>query len=246
MSGGAVVNMRGELVGLTTAAASPVAYDVQAGYAIPMDTLGRRIAETLKQGKEVEYGFLGIKLDENVPNGVKEVSRGTPADKADLLAHDVILAVGDRVLEPEDSLTMALSSVPPGQSVTLKVRRNDAVLEKTVLVSKYPVDGPVIATNRPAPWRGLRVDFTSVLGSGSFDLLDSMSRGGVGIVEVEPGSPADQAGLRKGMILTSVDGAPIPTPADFARVVASKADQDVRLTAVVGSVVGAKTIVVKK
>src|SRR5262249_32997620 len=63
MSGGAVINLKGELVGLTTAAANAVGFDAQAGYAIPMDLLGRKVVETLKQGKEYEYGFLGINLD---------------------------------------------------------------------------------------------------------------------------------------------------------------------------------------
>ena len=60
MSGGAVVNMRGELVGLTTMAASPSGFDAMAGYAIPIDRIGRRAVETLKEGKEIEYGLLGI------------------------------------------------------------------------------------------------------------------------------------------------------------------------------------------
>ena len=63
MSGGAVINLKGELVGLTTASANAAGFDAQAGYAIPMDALGRRLVETLRQGKEFEYGFLGIRLD---------------------------------------------------------------------------------------------------------------------------------------------------------------------------------------
>ena len=164
MSGGAVVNMKGELVGLTTTtAAGTVAYDTQAGYALPIDRLGRRIVESLREGKEVEYGFLGISLANEVPNGVGDVGRGTPADKADLVAGDVIVAVAGRKLDLEDGLTMALASVPVGQEVKLTIERGGQTLEKTVLVSKYPVNGRAIATNRPKPWRGLRVDFTSVM-----------------------------------------------------------------------------------
>jgi len=248
MSGGAVVNMKGELVGLTTAAASPVAYDVQAGYAIPMDDLGRRISETLILGKEVEYGFLGISLSKEVPNGVDTVGKGTPAEKADLVTGDVILAVGDRELAAEDGLTMALSTVPAGQNVRLKVLRGDKVLEKTILVSKYPVVGPVIATNRPKPWRGIRVDFTSVLGGGSntFELLSNMSQGGVGVTDVETGSAAEAAGLKKGQIITAVDGQPVPTPADFAKAIVGKDGKDVTLTTQNGRGGPGEKVVVKK
>ena len=48
-------------------AASPAGFDAMAGYAIPMDKLGRRAVETLKEGKEIEYGLLGIKADRASP-----------------------------------------------------------------------------------------------------------------------------------------------------------------------------------
>ncbi|MBV8382683.1 MAG: trypsin-like peptidase domain-containing protein, partial [Planctomycetaceae bacterium] len=58
MSGGAVINILGELVGLTTTSANAAGFDALAGYAIPMDAMGRRAVESLRQGKEVEYGLL--------------------------------------------------------------------------------------------------------------------------------------------------------------------------------------------
>src|SRR5262249_40398802 len=72
MSGGAVINIKGEFVGLTTTGASPVGYDAAAGYAIPMDALGRRAVSELIQGKEVEYSFIGIGLDQT-PNMISDV-----------------------------------------------------------------------------------------------------------------------------------------------------------------------------
>ena len=91
MSGGAVVNMKGELVGLTTMASSPAGFDAMAGYAIPMDRIGRRAVETLKQGKEIEYGFLGITAPTLSTNRVEEVSPNSPADQGQLLANDEIV-----------------------------------------------------------------------------------------------------------------------------------------------------------
>ena len=248
MSGGAVVNMKGELVGLTTAAASPVAYDVHAGYAIPIDALGRRIIETLRQGKEVEYGFLGIGLKEDVPNGVSNVGRGTPAENAGLVVNDVIVGVNDRELDEEDGLTMALALVPIGQDVKLRVRRDDRIEELSVFVSKYPVNGQVIATNRPKPWRGLRVDYSSVIRNGGgfdFNLMNAMAQGGVAVVEAETGSQAEVSGLRKEQIITHVDGQPVPTPAAFAKAVAGKEGKDVTLT-ISSPLDRARQVVVKK
>jgi len=235
MSGGAVVNMKGELVGLTTAAASPVAYDVQAGYAIPMDALGLRVIAALRLGMEAEYGFLGVQLDLDVrkPNTVKSVEGGTPADKADLVAGDEIVAVGGRNLDGEDALTMALAAVPVGEEVTITIRRGNQMLDKTILVSKYPINGQVIATTKSTPWRGLRIDFASILANQlvpGFNALSPMSFGGVVVVEVDPGSSADRAGIKKKQIITEINGRPVPTPAAFAKAAAAAEAKDAILT----------------
>src|SRR5258705_9237173 len=58
-AGGALLNLRGELIGLTTTAATIAGHEQPAGYAIPINAATRRIIETLKQGREVEYGMFG-------------------------------------------------------------------------------------------------------------------------------------------------------------------------------------------
>jgi S1-C subfamily serine protease len=217
MSGGAVVNLKGELVGISTTGGNAEGFDAQAGYAIPLDALGRRIVETLRQGKEVEYGFLGIRLGEGGANVVGPVEAGTPAAQGDLVVGDVITAVGDRPVTAEAGLSLALSAVPVGKPVKLKVLRDGRELEKSVFVSKYPLSGEVIATNRPSPWRGMRVDFTSVLGGSIFpdEKMRAMARGCVGVVEVEPNSPADRAGLKEGQVIIQAAGRRVRTPSEF-------------------------------
>lgn len=221
MSGGAVVNLKGEMVGLTTALATAAGFDAMAGYAIPMDVQGRRIVETLRQGKEYEYGFLGIGLDLAGSNKVTKATPGTPADEGNVLVEDRIVAVGDIPVEDADSLVLAINTMPAGSKVRLKILRQDELIERTVELAKFRVDGEVIATNQPAAWRGLRVDYTSTLPDAPFGeaLLTAMARGGVVVVEVEPGSPAARAGLRRGQFLRSVEGKTFKSPRDFARVV---------------------------
>ncbi len=238
MSGAAVINMKGELVGLSTTGASPAGYDAAAGYAIPMDVLGRRAVGELLQGKEVEYSFIGITLD-LAPNTVKDVRRGTPAFDADLATGDRILEVAGRPLtDDESALPLALALVPVGEPVRLKVLHNGQVVERTMIMSKYPTSdeerSEVIASNRPPKWRGARVDFASVLGDSKyFDrTLNVMSRGGVGVTEIDSGSPGETAGLRKGSVISAVAGQPVRTPAEFRAAVRAFEAKPVELTVV--------------
>ncbi len=195
MSGGAVINLKGELVGLTTMAASPAGFDAMAGYAIPMDKLGRRAVETLKEGKEIEYGLLGIKADANFTNRVGEVTPNSPAALGQLQAGDEIIAVNDTPVFDFDTLVLAVNVYSAGDTVRLKIRRGDETIERTVVLAKVAVDGEIIATNRPKPWRGLRVDYTSALNQPTFgpNVLDPALTGVV-VAEVEEGS----AGRRRG------------------------------------------------
>ena len=221
MSGGAVVNLKGELVGLTTNAANAGGFDAQAGYALPIDTLARRAIEALRQGKEVEYGFLGIMLSEEGTNRIRDVQAGTPAGEGGLVIGDEVVSIGGLPVVDADSLVMAENAFSPGLPIMVRVRRDGVDIEKTVILSKLRILGEVIATNRPAPWRGLRVDFVSTdpkiaLGK---DLLKAMALGGVLVTEVQPGSPADDAGLKVGQIIVSVDGSRVKNPAEFAKAV---------------------------
>jgi serine protease Do len=222
MSGGAVVNLKGELVGLTTSLATVSGFDAMAGYAIPMDVQGRRIIETLKQGKEYEYGFLGIRLDQMGSNRVVAAAPGTPADEGNVLVDDQIVAVGDIPVHDADSLVLAINTMPAGSKVRLKILRQNQPIERTVELAKFPVDGEVIATNRSTPWRGLRVDYTSTFPDASLGqgLLDAMSHGGVRVSDVDSESPAARAGLKRDQIIRSVEGEHLKSPRDFDRIVA--------------------------
>jgi S1-C subfamily serine protease len=223
MSGGAVINLKGELVGLTTTASSPAGFDVQAGYAIPMDRMGRRAVEALRQGKEVEYGLLGIIADPQFSNRVSRVATHSPAALGHLRVGDEILAVNGVPIANFDSLILSVSVYPPGESVRLKIRRSDDIIERTIVLAKFHVDGEVIATNRPKPWRGLRVDYSTTIqmrGNGAPD-NDSVPAGVVA-AEVEEGSPAAAAGLKKGVLIFRVGDRPIHSPRDFAEAVADQ------------------------
>ncbi len=103
--------------------------------------------------------------------------------------------------------------------MVLKLLRSAETLERTVQLAKAPVDGEVIVTNRPAPWRGIRVDYTSMIPQTNFgpSLLDAMAGGGVLITEVETGSPGEKAGLKKGQVIKAIGGRNIRSPSEFMK-----------------------------
>ena len=221
MSGGAVVNMKGELVGLSTTAASPVGFDAMAGYAIPMDRIGLRAVATLKEGKEIEYGLLGIRPVQPSSNRVAEVTPNSPADQGQLQANDEIVAVNDTPVIDFDTLILAINSYGPGDQVRLKIRRGDKELIKNVVLAKYPVDSETIATNRPPPWRGLRVDYLSTFSAQRQAVeLFQQSPTGVVVTEVVEDSPAARAGFRKSQVIREVEKTTVANPSEFARAVA--------------------------
>jgi serine protease Do len=130
--------------------------------------------------------------------------------------------VGDAPVDDIDSLVLAINTMPPGSKVKLKLLRRDELLERTVELAKYRVEGEVIATNRPPAWRGLHVDYTSTLPQTNFaaDMLHAMAIGGVTVTEVEPGSPADKAGLKVGQVIKSIEARKIRSPREFAQAIA--------------------------
>jgi serine protease Do len=220
MSGGAVVNLKGELVGMTTMSSSPAGFDALAGYAIPMDKIARRAIDTLKEGKEVEYGLLGLRADSKHSNIVTELNANSPAALGQLQTNDQIVAVNGIPVTDFDTLVLAVNVYPAGESVRLKIIRNDKTLERTIVLAKLQVDGEVIATNRPKPWRGLRVEYSSVLQRATeFNFAEKITAGVV-VLNVEEGSPAATAGLKRGQLISHVGGEEIHSPREFAEAVA--------------------------
>ena len=221
MSGGAVVNMKGELVGLTTMASSPSGFDAMAGYAIPMDRIGRRAVETLKEGKEIEYGLLGIRAQLGSTNRVEEVTPNSPAAQGDLQTNDEILSVNDIPVTDFDTLILAINSFAPGDEVRLKIRRLGKEMMKSVVLAKYPVDGDMIATNRKPAWRGLRVDYQSTVNArGAIPNFLENLPGGVVVSEVQDGSPAARAGLKRFQVIRQVEKTPVTNPPQFDKAIA--------------------------
>ncbi|MCI0377345.1 MAG: PDZ domain-containing protein [Gemmataceae bacterium] len=221
-SGGALLNLRGELIGLTTAFAAIQGGETPGGFALPLDQGMRRVLAALTRGEEVDYGFLGVGFREkNDPNpgvSIDFVTPGSPADlEARLRVQDIILAVDDVPVEDSDDLFLYLGTHLAGSKVKLKVHRSKARQTSTVTatLAKFYVPGKKIAssTGQRPYFRGLRVDYSSLV----TQQAPGMGRipSGVLVTEVQPGSVAEQAKLRPGEIITHVNEQAVTSPASF-------------------------------
>jgi len=232
-SGGALVNLRGEMVGLTTALAATAGYEQSAGYAYPVDDTFRRVVEALKQGREVEYGYLGIQpgnlSSQEVLAGlsgtrVYAVLPGTPAAKYGLQVGDLITSVDGRPVYDADSLVLSVGRLPVESVVRMGVLRGGRSVELKVTLSKYPVRGKKIVTTPAPDWRGLRVDYlTAVLDPAGRSMYELPSLdAAVAVTDVEEGSPAWEAGLRARDLIRRVEERPVSTPREFHAAVVGK------------------------
>ena len=233
--GGALVNMRGELVGLTTTVAAIAGHEQPAGYAIPIDDTARRIIDTLKQGREVEYGLLGVSFRPAdgsygaiLPNAappeidgvaVLQVYPGSPAARAGLESGDVVTHVGGQRVSDVDSVQLAISARPPLDTVEIGYQRGKRATQVTATLAKLAVSGRKIYANAPPSWRGLRVDYATALDAAS--LGEQIMAGAIDpdgcvlVAEVAQDSPAWQAGIRPRMFISHVGQIRVTTPQEF-------------------------------
>jgi serine protease Do len=240
-SGGAVFNLQGEVVGLISIQSELAA--IGSLVAINVGPPLNRVVEVLRTGQEVEYGYLGVETV-NVTDGeaavlgfdraggvriVEEPLPGTPAARAGLRRNELILSVDGEWIKNSDELYLRVTLAFAGTSVeleTLRDRQRRRVRVKE-LAKATPLGKPII-TNRPASFRGARIDYLTVLlGEITPDqrelqqsLLTGLRQGGVLVREIESGSPADKAGLRLRDIITHVNNLPINGPKEFQRQIA--------------------------
>ena len=231
-SGGALLNLKGEMVGLTTSLAAAAGYEQAAGYAIPVDETFRRVLDELRNGRAVQYGFLGVAPNltadarRAVPYGVlvQEVVQGAPAAVSGIQSGDVITHIDGQPVIDFDNLMLRVGSQPAGQQVELSLERQGRVMPVKLTLAKFRNSAKAIATKQDPAWRGVRVDYWTAVLDIRLDrnLAQEIEDGGCVIVtEVTPDSPAAKAGLKPNMAVTHVEGARVGTPKDFNAAVRS-------------------------
>ena len=242
-SGGALLNLRGELIGLTTSLAAIEGYEKSVGFAIPIDANLRRVVESLSKGLEVEYGFLGLQPDDvllatvrDLPPRIKQptaarvlmVFADSPAALAGLRRDDIVLAVNRKPIFGKLDLLREVGLLGPGVFAELTVWRaaERREFKAQAELGKWPLsdEETLIATEQRHPdWRGLRVDYPTSRAK-YMNWPEQRYPTAVVVTSVAPQSSAANGNLQEGDFITHVEQQPIHTPAEFHAVV-SKLDK---------------------
>jgi len=229
-SGGALLNTRGELVGINTAILSRTGGYQGIGFAVP-SSMARQVMDSLVKYKKVVRGWLGVSIQEVTSElaeefGVKKlkgalvsrVMKGSPADKAGIRQGDVILQFNGKDVEDTGHLRNMVSQTPIASKVKIRLLRQKKELEVEVVVSELPKK---LAEASPSPDEesGNHEESSALAGlvvreltpelAGHFGLDESEK--GVVIVKTDPDSKAYEAGIRPGDIILQINQKNIPT-----------------------------------
>jgi len=246
-SGGPLVNMRGEVIGVNNAIAvtSQFSGNEGIGFAIPSN-MARDVMTQLIKGGKVVRGFLGVTIQDigeelarsfKLPHAhgalITRVAEETPAAEAGLKEGDFIVAVGGKKIGNVNDLRNAIAAVKPGTTVKLEIYRDGKKQTVSATVAPQP-DDMAAAFDPSEPGKATLTKFglevaTLTPGLAEKSGYDSSTHGVI-ITEVDPGGSAAEEGLRQGMVITRVQNMKIRTAEQFARALASlNAKSGVRL-----------------
>jgi serine protease Do len=239
-SGGPLVDTNGRLVGINTSILSRTGGNQGIGFAVPSN-LCRWVADSLIKNGKVERGLLGVAIQPLTPELAKafktnrtsgalvsEVTPHGPADEAGIKSGDVVIQFDNKPVEDNNQFKLMVAESTPGTAFPIQVDRNGQVLSLTVTLKALSQEG-TLAKNAPSANRN-EPQGDALHGVGVAD-LDRETRQennipanvhGAVITEVDPGSPAAEAGLRPGDVIEEINHQPVRSAEDADRVTQGK------------------------
>jgi serine protease Do len=243
-SGGPLLNTRGEVIGINTMIITNGPQQSSGvGFAVPIN-VAKEILPQLRTKGRVTRGWLGVQiqpvtdalartyhLQEARGALIADVTDDSPAAKAGLRPDDVVVGVDGREVRDNSDLTSYIASRAPDTAVHLKVLRGGSEKDVAVTLGTFPEEGATREAQSDHDGRthqGMSVeDLTPDLAS---ELQLPRGFKGVVVTRVEAGSNAEDAGLQRGDVLTSVNGEAVDGVRDFESALAkAKGDGVVRI-----------------
>ena len=228
-SGGPLVNLDGEVIGINTAIATRTGNYAGVSFAIPIN-MGRGVMNQLISAGKVVRGWLGVGIQDLTEELAQSFDYGRtdgvliaealpdgPGASAGLKAGDILVAFGGRKLRSSSHLRNLVAQTKPGTAVEIEVFRSSDTPTLQVTIGQKVGDGKTEATPTFSP------DFD--LGLTARNLSEEIAKknrlettDGVLVTAVKFGGLAARAGLQAGDIITSIDGHPTPTVEELRRI----------------------------
>ncbi len=243
-SGGALVNVRGELVGINTAIISGGGGNQGVGFAVPVNMARAVMDQILRHGK-VQRGSMGVLIQPVTPELAKSfglagqprgalvanVTPGSPAERAGIKRGDVILELNGAPVSDSRDLSLKVSMMAPGTPVKVKVFRDGREQEFSLNLAEMPAKqesaGGTPESAEPGPRLGISVDQLTPQIARQLGLPAQTP--GVVVTEVQPASPAEEAGLRRGDVIQEVNRKAVTSLEQFRSAVRQSGSQPVLL-----------------
>lgn len=229
-SGGALVNIKGQLIGINTAIASPTGTYAGYSFAVPSN-LVKKVIEDLKNYGLVQRGYLGVnmvgvndeiakKMNLSSLDGVyvDNVINGGSAEAAGLKAKDIILKINGVAVNSAPELQEQIATARPGEKVEIEYMRDQKILQ-TKAILKNQAGTTSIIKNDPEsqPMKvGLELMALNVNEARSLNL-----QGGLRVMKVKEGLIRNYTDLKEGFIITSIRDKAVKTVEEFNRELAS-------------------------
>ncbi len=233
-SGGALVNIRGQVVGINTWIASNTGGNIGYGFAIPINNAKKAIDDFINYGK-VEYAWLGVQittpfeelataLDIEGRDGalVTQVFIGSPADKGGIFPGDFIVALNEQPITDHLHLTNKLGDQKPGDFSEFDVVRYGKPLHLSIKLSVREDERKIIAQNKSL-WPGMSV---LPLSKRIKEQLNIDTTGHIIIYDVLEGTPAGLAGFLQEDVIVDINNKPARNLMDFYRALNYKKDKE--------------------
>ena len=247
-SGGPLVNMRGEAIGINTAIVSRSGAYAGIGLAIPIDMAKGIMNQLIKTGK-VTRGYFGVAIqnvDQKLAKSfalkttqgalVTQVAKGSPADRAGLKERDFIVSVGGKKTPDVNHLRNTIAAISPGVTVPVEVYRDGKKRTLKVKIGIQPADMAAafigdVSGKGTAKAYGLTVQPLTEALAGKYGYKKPLK--GVVVTKIEPMSGAAVSGLREGMVITHVHDKAVSSIAEFNEAMSARqAKEGVRIRAV--------------
>jgi serine protease Do len=226
-SGGALVDIKGELLGINTAIFSRSGGNQGVGFAIPAN-LARDVMQSLREKGRVVRGYIGASVQpltpelaeamklKGQPTGalVGEVAPKTPSEKAGVKTGDVITAVNGKKISDARELRLMIGSMAPGRKAQIQVNREGHTKMFDVQLAEMPAGVTAEGGPEASPEESAQPEKTTVFGGVAVaDITDDIRTAlnlpkdvqGAVIAEVDADSSAGKAGLREGDVIQEVN-----------------------------------------